>query len=98
MLSYIIKSDGRREKDNYIQEGGQGRLEGWSPRRSQLGEPWPREKHGEQRQHKCKSVGSWKKLASGRERVSRWRWSQAGARFGFEVPWEVPAGFWGRGN
>ena len=98
MLRYVIKSDGKREKDNHIREGGQRRPEGWSPRRSQLDEWWPGEKHGEQRQSKCKCVGSWKKLASERGRVSRWGRSQAGAHLGFEVPWEIPAGFSGRSD
>lgn len=49
-------------------------------------------------QSTCKCVGSWKKLVSERERMSRWGWSQAGAHLGFEVPWEVPAGFSGRSD
>lgn len=53
----MIKSDGRREKDNHIREGGRRRPEGWSPRRSQLDEQWPGEKHGEQRTEQVQVCG-----------------------------------------
>lgn len=88
----MIKSDGRREKHSHIQEHGQRRPEGWSLRRGQLDEQRPGEEHGEQRTEREQACGELEE-AYERERMSRWGWSQAGAHLGFEVPWEVPAGF-----